>query len=86
MTNLQFLSEFCHLSHFTLHFMTKVKFQFLCLSYESTNSNCVQRYFSPHLMAMMVFKAYKMADNGEENSSMMILCPNQNMLKLSPFA
>lgn len=36
-------------------------------------------------MAMMVFKTYKMADNGGENSSMMILCPNQNMLKLSSF-
>ena len=86
MTNLQFLSEFCHLSHFTLHFMTKVKFQFVCLSYGSINSNCVQRYFRPQLMAMMVCKTYKMADNGEENSSMMILCPNQNMLKLSSFA
>ena len=80
MTNLQFLSEFCHLSHFTLHFMTKVKFQFLCLSYESTYSNCVQCYFPPHSMAMMVFKAYKLADNGEENSSMMILCPIKTCL------
>lgn len=52
MTNLQFLSESCHLSHFTLHFMTKVKFQFVCLSYGSIISNCMQRYFRPHLTAI----------------------------------
>ena len=48
-TNLQFLPEFCHFSHFNDKSQTKVRNSlivelFVCLSFGSINSNSAQRY------------------------------------------
>ena len=49
-TNLQFLSELGHFSHFDDKSHTKVRNSLMlisvCLSFGSLNSNCAQRYYT----------------------------------------